>query len=249
MLFAATAVLLASHALADIISETEDPYCEGICLPVFGFDVSRDQSVGIRITPNGAYALDSVAVWLFDNDNSSIDFITMTIRDGGDSVPGGTILETITFAAPPTQAFQPVLFTVNSTTHPLLAANRPFWVVLESPAFGGESSVWAVASPGNGFSSTTNLGRWQPGGLGAFPAHTIRGTRSTPRCVADFDDGSGSGTPDGGVTLDDLLYYLDLYAAGDVRADLDDGSFTGTRDGGVTLDDLLYFLAHYEVGC
>ncbi len=68
-------------------------------------------------------------------------------------------------------------------------------------------------------------------------------------CAADLDDGSGTGTPDGGVTIEDLLYYLALYAEGRLRADLDDGSGTGTPDGGVTIDDLLYFLTRYDLGC
>jgi phosphatidate phosphatase APP1 len=34
------------------------------------------------------------------------------------------------------------------------------------------------------------------------------------RCVADVDDGSGTGTPDGGVTIDDLLYFLARLEAG-----------------------------------
>lgn len=33
-------------------------------------------------------------------------------------------------------------------------------------------------------------------------------------CVADVDDGSFTGAPDGGVTIDDLLYYLVRYVAG-----------------------------------
>jgi hypothetical protein len=70
-----------------------------------------------------------------------------------------------------------------------------------------------------------------------------------PICVADFDDGSGTGTPDGGVTLEDLLYYIEIYGAGSVLADVDDGSGTGTLDGGVTLEDLLYFLDHFAAGC
>jgi hypothetical protein len=68
-------------------------------------------------------------------------------------------------------------------------------------------------------------------------------------CVADMDDGTGTGTPDGGVTIDDLLYYLGIYADGAGRADVDDGSGTGTPDGGVTIDDLLYYLTRYEAGC
>lgn len=69
------------------------------------------------------------------------------------------------------------------------------------------------------------------------------------RCIADFDDGSGTGTPDGGVTLDDLLYYLDLYEQGVTRADIDDGTLSGTHDGGVTIEDLLYYLLRYDAGC
>lgn len=68
-------------------------------------------------------------------------------------------------------------------------------------------------------------------------------------CLADIDDGSGSGSPDGSTTIDDLLYYLLLYAEGSSRADVDDGSGSATLDGGVSIEDLLYFLARYEQGC
>ncbi len=70
-----------------------------------------------------------------------------------------------------------------------------------------------------------------------------------PPCVADMDDGSGSGTPDGGVTIEDLLFFLGLFDAGDARADVDDGSGTGTPDGGVTIEDLLYYLVRFDAGC
>jgi hypothetical protein len=68
-------------------------------------------------------------------------------------------------------------------------------------------------------------------------------------CAADFDDGSSRGLCDGGVTIDDMLYYVDLYHAGAARADMDDGSGTGRPDGGVTIEDLLYFFARFEAGC
>jgi hypothetical protein len=74
-------------------------------------------------------------------------------------------------------------------------------------------------------------------------------TLGAPSCVADVDDGSGTGTPDGGVTIDDLIYYLTLFEAGDVGADVDDGTGTGTPDGGVTIDDLIYYLTRFEAGC
>ncbi len=68
-------------------------------------------------------------------------------------------------------------------------------------------------------------------------------------CPADLDDGSGTGTPDGGIDINDLLFFLASYEAGDVAADLDDGSGAGTPDGGVDINDLLFFLGHYEAGC
>jgi len=72
---------------------------------------------------------------------------------------------------------------------------------------------------------------------------------SCPPCPADFDNGSARGVRDGGITIDDLLYYAALYISGNARADLDDGSGTGTPDGGVTIADLLYYLGKYERGC
>ncbi len=74
-------------------------------------------------------------------------------------------------------------------------------------------------------------------------------TLPTPACPADLDDGSGTGTPDGGVTIDDLVYFLSAFGAGSTAADLDDGSGTGTPDGGVTIDDLIYYLTRFQGGC
>jgi hypothetical protein len=68
-------------------------------------------------------------------------------------------------------------------------------------------------------------------------------------CVADVDDGSSTGLCDGGVTIDDLLYYIEQFGQGVLRADVDDGSGTGMPDGGVTIDDLLYYLQRFEAGC
>lgn len=90
-----------------------------------------------------------------------------------------------------------------------------------------------------------------PNTLSGFPGVLDMVAAASPAstCVADLDDGSGSGQPDGGVTIDDLLYYLDQYSQGTARADLDDGSSTGTPDGGVTIDDLLFYLFRFEQGC
>lgn len=68
-------------------------------------------------------------------------------------------------------------------------------------------------------------------------------------CPADLDDGTATGTPDGGITIDDLLFYLTAFELGTTAADFDDGSGTGAPDGGVTIDDLLFYLQHFEAGC
>jgi hypothetical protein len=88
-------------------------------------------------------------------------------------------------------------------------------------------------------------------GTGLNPLGQTEGwvaTLPTP-CVADFDNGTGTGTRDGAITIEDLLYYIDIFAAAGSNADVDDGSGTGRRDGGVTIEDLLYYLVRYEAGC
>lgn len=72
-----------------------------------------------------------------------------------------------------------------------------------------------------------------------------------PECPADLDDGSGNGVPDGGVSIDDLLYFVTQFAAGGVGADLDDDGdpSVGVPDGGVTIEDLIFFVAHLGAGC
>jgi Concanavalin A-like lectin/glucanases superfamily len=68
-------------------------------------------------------------------------------------------------------------------------------------------------------------------------------------CPADLDDGTGTGTPNAGVDVNDLVYFLSTFEDGGPGADLDDGSGLGRPDGGVDVSDLLYFLVHFESGC
>jgi len=76
-------------------------------------------------------------------------------------------------------------------------------------------------------------------------AHVV----AVPTCFADLDDGSGLGAPDGGIGIEDLLYFLGAYNAGSLEADVDDGSGTTTLDGGVGIEDLLHYLTLYSAGC
>lgn len=74
-------------------------------------------------------------------------------------------------------------------------------------------------------------------------------TTSITVCAADLDDGSSSGTPDGGVDVADLVYFFARFEAGDLAADLDDGSGTGVPDLAVDIDDFIYFLQRFDQGC
>jgi hypothetical protein len=67
-------------------------------------------------------------------------------------------------------------------------------------------------------------------------------------CPADLDDGTGTGVIDGGVDVNDLLYFLRKFEAGEPAADIDGGG-AGVPDGGVDINDLLYFLVHFGQGC
>ena len=92
---------------------------------------------------------------------------------------------------------------------------------------------------------------------GALGGETFLGTRpalSLVCCPADLDndgDFANGATPDGGVDINDLLYFLAGFEQGDVSVDLDnDGDpAAGNPDGGVDINDLLFFLSRFELGC
>lgn len=68
-------------------------------------------------------------------------------------------------------------------------------------------------------------------------------------CPADVDDGSGTGACDGGVSIEDLFYYLDLFGAGSVRADIATREGELGADGEVTAEDLAVYLRRFAGGC
>ncbi len=143
-----------------------------------------------------------------------------------------------------------------------LVAGREYIVAAVATGDNGHNVAAADISVGPGLI----LGTWRSGGGGPNldypstmhnttarfmgPSFKYRMASPVPTCPADLDDGSGTGSPDDGVTIDDLVYFLDEFAMGSIEADLDDdGLDPASPDGGVTIDDLVFFLAHFADGC
>jgi hypothetical protein len=68
-------------------------------------------------------------------------------------------------------------------------------------------------------------------------------------CIADMDDGTMTGTPNGGVGIEDLIYFLVNFEVGSILVDIDGPDGGGQADGGTDVNDLLFFLARFEAGC
>lgn len=117
-----------------------------------------------------------------------------------------------------------------------------------------EDAPWDVERAPDGPGAANPLASWAPSTFSSGGLYTITLTGAcfvgpTFNCVADVDDGTGTGTRDGAVTVDDLLFFLGAFEAGSSRADVDNGTSTGTTDGAVTIEDLLYYLVRFEAGC
>lgn len=87
------------------------------------------------------------------------------------------------------------------------------------------SYVWREGALvlGTGAVLTTNLGLGthqitltvtDNGNVSASDAVVVTVNAGLPACRADMDNGTGNGVPDGGVTIDDLLYYLQRFSDG-----------------------------------
>jgi hypothetical protein len=106
---------------------------------------------------------------------------------------------------------------------------------------------------GNGrvvnFSTCVGTGQLNDTNFARLLANVVLWSASNPGCRADFDNGTGTGTRDGAVSIEDLVYYMFLFEMGIVEADVDDGSGTGVGDAAVDISDLLYYLVRFEAGC
>jgi hypothetical protein len=134
--------------------------------------------------------------------------------------------------------FHNVEYYMNGSAYDPTAA---YWT---SYSYGDQAMAWMTFNAGY-------IGQYREGllGYGVWLVRTGDSGWAPSACAADLDDGSGTGTADGGVDINDLLYFLAQFELGSAAADLDNGTGTGTPDGGVDINDLLFFLVHFEGGC
>jgi uncharacterized membrane protein len=66
--------------------------------------------------------------------------------------------------------------------------------------------------------------------------------------AADITNLGGSGGPDGQLSVDDLIKYLNWFLTGDIRADLTNLGGQGAADGQLTADDLIKYLNLFLTG-
>jgi hypothetical protein len=73
------------------------------------------------------------------------------------------------------------------------------------------------------------------------PSSLFVGLRST----ADVTNQGATGAPDGQLTTDDLIWFLQRFLTFDLRADITNEGGTGQPDGMLTVDDLIIFLRSF----
>jgi hypothetical protein len=99
----------------------------------------------------------------------------------------------------------------------------------------------------NGITPTLPIVGWSGTANNAGGGFTLTMVGATTVCPADLSNGTLSASPDCAVDINDLLYFLAAFEAG--NADVDNGSGSGALDCATDINDLLFFLAHFELGC
>lgn len=72
---------------------------------------------------------------------------------------------------------------------------------------------------------------------------------SVPDCVADVASANQFPEPDGNLTADDIIVFLNWFFRGDERADVAGPNQATNPDGSFSADDIIVFLNRYFAGC
>ncbi len=152
----------------------------------FGYDVFEGQSVGVAFTVDQDYTLDSVGLWMMNN---NFDFAgapyTVSVQtsgpaDVGPEGPSGVVLESwdVQTAA---IGWNPILETQTSALNVLLEAGQTYWIVAESDSPALIDAVWVASSQDtpvlNGNTNTANpTPGWYTGYSQGAPGLVINAT-------------------------------------------------------------------------
>lgn len=119
------------------------------------------------------------------------------------------------------------------------------WPIPDNGALSGQTRYvqWFITDPG----APGGQSRSAPIRFTYFCSETLG---CPPTCPADIANSQGLPLADGGIDINDLLFFLDAFEQGSAAADMDDdGLDPAFPDGGIDINDLLFFLGHFEAGC
>lgn len=237
---AAFAVAVSVPAAADIVYRTNPPYIGTNGPP--GFDLSDQQSVALRFTPERDYTLDAIRVWIMSNDHFQASHAPVRVelrpgREGGQR-PGTAVIEQMSFEVSAV-GWNPVLESVSSRLHPFLRANVPYWVILHCDLHEYNPSWnWSDGSVGIIALSHGGQVNFTVGGEGAVAATIIEGS---PACYANCDRSSEVPI----LNANDFVCFLGAFAAGLSFANCDGSDIEPV----LSANDFLCFLNAFVVGC
>lgn len=230
------------------ISATTEPYVATYSVtPVTALVASRNFAPGpITITTIGQGHTTDTDLWIYDGAFNAIPGL------GNDDAPGNlSHLSSVTSNFAPGDYYVAIApyNLANDQASPTTNEDWSSGGVMDFANSVAQSTIDTAVPVSLAITDATGAEPVVATRAGAFEVVWVKFVVGEPPCPADLDDGTGTGTHDGAVTIDDLLFFLVAFENGTTAADLDDGSGTGTHDDAVTIDDLLFFLAHFEVGC
>jgi hypothetical protein len=224
----------------------------------------------IFVPPTGDFVPDNDTLLLYNFNECAGSLVTRdesaNNRQGSLGWVVGSTLPTFSATSAPTVTVQPASATTcpsgEATFSVTAAGSDPFtyqwqheypigaWFDIDEGMNVNMATATGIATP---TLHLADLGPIAPGAYRCIVTNSCGSVTSNEAtltvCVADTDNGSGTGVCDGGVGIEDLLFYLGVYDAGTSRADVDDGTGTGHPDGGVGIEDLLYYLQRFDAGC
>jgi hypothetical protein len=232
--------VLAAVAAADVIYQTNPPYIGPNGPP--GFDLSDQQSVALRFTPERDFTLDTVRMWIMSNEHFNVTHapVRVELRPSGQwgRRPGTAIIETMTFEVS-ALGWNPVLESVSSRLHPVLRAGTPYWIVLHCD-YQEQNPSWNWSDKSVGIIALSHGGQvnFTEGAEGAVTATIIEGT---PACYANCDRSTAAPI----LNVNDFVCFLTSFAEGQTYANCDGSPYPGA----LTSNVFVCFLNAFVAGC